>query len=119
MSVKLLLFKSGETVISEVKEIVSEDKVRGYLLINPHKVVTRKPILLSEEETTNQRGIELEVVLTPWIVLTNDKEMVIPIDWVVTMVDPLSSVVNVYYEKLNLNENDTTEVPQEKGVLNE
>lgn len=116
MSVKLLLLKSGETVISDTKEIVSEDKVRGYLLTEPHKVVTRKPTLLTEEESSQQRSIELEVVLSPWIVLTSDKEMVIPIDWVVTIVDPLSSVKNVYYQKLDAYENTDS---QEKGELNE
>ena len=123
MSEKLLLLKSGETVISDVKEIVSEEKVRGYLLAEPHKVVTRKPILLTEEESLQQRSVELEVVLSPWIVLTNDKEMVIPTDWVVTIVDPLSSVKNVYYEKMDAYEKTVSEDANvevlEKGVLNE
>jgi len=123
MSVKLLLLKSGETVISDVKEIISEEKVRGYLLTEPHKVVTRKPLLLTEDESDQQRSVELEVVLSPWIVLTNDKEMVIPTDWVVTIVDPLSSVKNVYHEKMGAFEKTVSEDVNsevlEKGVLNE
>ena len=35
MSVKLAILKSGETVISELKELVSEDNVCGYLFENP------------------------------------------------------------------------------------
>ena len=121
MSVKLLLFKSGETIISDVKEILSENKVRGYLLTDPHKVVTRKPVLLTEEKPSQQNGIELEVVLTPWIVLTNDKEMLIPLDWVITIVEPLSSVKNVYYEKLTVSEatSEVNENIEEKEQLNE
>ncbi len=118
MTVKLLLFKSGETVISDVKEIVSLDKVCGYLLDKPHKVTTRKPFVLTEDENKELRSIELEVVLTPWIILTNDKEIAIPKDWVVTLVEPLSSVKNVYFEKLNAYP-DQTESIEEEVTLNE
>ena len=44
MSIKLTLLKSGETLISEMKELVAEDKeqAHSYLLENPHKVETRE-----------------------------------------------------------------------------
>ena len=44
MSVKLLLLKSGDQIISDVKEIVrSEGETRvveGYLLTKPHKILS-------------------------------------------------------------------------------
>ena len=99
MSVKLAVLKSGEQVIAEAKELVSKDeeKVRGYLFTRPHKVVTTQPMLLTEEETQNDSS--LEVTLSPWIVLSADKEVVVPTDWVVTIVEPLESVVKMYQEK--------------------
>jgi len=97
MSVKLAVLKSGEQVIAEAKELVSEDKVRGYLFTRPHKVVTTQPMLLTEEETQNDSS--LEVTLSPWIILSADKEVVVPTDWVVTIVEPLESVVKMYQEK--------------------
>jgi hypothetical protein len=99
MSVKLAVLKSGEQVIAEAKELVSKDeeKVRGYLFTRPHKVVTAQPMLLTEEETQNDSS--LEVTLSPWIILSADNEVVVPTDWVVTIVEPLESVVKMYQEK--------------------
>ena len=52
MSIKLTLLKSGETLISEMKELVAEDteQAHAYLLENPHKVETREKSFLTEEE---------------------------------------------------------------------
>ena len=96
MSVKLAVLKSGEQVIAEAKELVSEEKVRGYLFTRPHKVVTAQPMLLTEEAKDDN---SLEVTLSPWIILSADTEVVVPTDWVVTIVEPLESVVKMYKEK--------------------
>ena len=48
MSIKLTLLKSGETLISEMKELVAEEEqqAHAYLLENPHKVeITEKSFL--------------------------------------------------------------------------
>ena len=59
--------------------------------------VTTQPMLLTEEETQNDSS--LEVTLSPWIILSADTEVVVPTDWVVTIVEPLESVVKMYQEK--------------------
>jgi len=48
MSIKLVLLKSGEQLISDAKELVSEEKVRGYLLSQPQKVSINRPIFLTK-----------------------------------------------------------------------
>ena len=98
MSIKLAVLKSGEQVIADAKELVSEEKVRGYLFTRPHKVVSTQPLLLTEEQKDDN---SLEVTLSPWIILSADKEVVVPTDWVVTVVEPLESVVKMYEEKVN------------------
>ena len=98
MSIKLAILKSGEQVIADAKELVSEEKIRGYLFTRPHKVVSTQPLLLTEEQ---QDDNSLEVTLSPWIILSADKEVVVPTDWVVTVVEPLESVVKMYEEKVN------------------
>ena len=98
MSIKLAVLKSGEQVIADAKELVSEEKVRGYLFTRPHKVVSTQPLLLTEDQKDDN---SLEVTLSPWIVLSADKEVVVPTDWVVTLVEPLESVVKMYEEKVN------------------
>ena len=98
MSVKLAVLKSGEQVIADVKELVSEETVRGYLFTRPHKVLTAQPMLLTEEAKDDN---SLEVTLSPWIILSADTEVVVPTDWVVTVVDPIESVVKMYQEKID------------------
>ncbi len=98
MSIKLAILKSGEQVIADAKELVSDEKVRGYLFTKPHKVVSTQPLLLTEEQKEDG---SVEVTLSPWILLSADQEVVVPTDWVVTVVDPIESVVKMYQEKID------------------
>ncbi len=106
MSIKLTLLKSGETIISDAKELISDDKVCGYLLTKPHKVETRKSVLLVEENE-NPRG-DIEISLSPWIILTTDEKIPIPPDWVVTIVDPIKTIKEMYEEKVNGQDNQVS-----------
>ena len=99
MSVKLAILKSGETVISELKELVSDDKVCGYLFENPHIVQERASIFLAEDNDQSSR--ELEVSMSPWIILTKDTKIPIRPDWIVTIVDPIDTIEKMYEEKIN------------------
>jgi hypothetical protein len=88
MSVKLVLLKSGESVIADVKEMVSEDqKVLGYFLSKACIVELKKNL---EEEDA------FKITLFPWAPLTKTKEIPIPSDWVITIVDPIDKVVEMY-----------------------
>ena len=100
MSIKLALLKSGETIISDAKEIIYEDskEVHSYLFENPHTVTTRQKMLLTEDETP-ANDFSLDVVLSPWIVLSKDKKMAVPKDWGVTLVEPLNDIKKMYEDK--------------------
>lgn len=102
MSVKLLLLKSGDQIISDAKEIVrNEDEsrvVEGYLLSKPHKILATKPVVLTEN-FNDERNVE--ITLSPWILLTEDKEMTVPKEWVITIVNPIKSIVKMYQEKVD------------------
>ena len=100
MSIKLTLLKSGETLISEMKELVAEkeQQAHAYLLENPHVVQTREKTFLSEEEKkTGDFGID--VIMIPWIILSADKKVIIPVDVVTTIVEPIESVKQMYIDK--------------------
>ena len=102
MSIKLTILKTGETIISEMQELVSNNEQttpHAYLLNNPHVVVTKDKDFLTEEEK-NQKKFGIDVIMTPWIILSKDKKMVIPIDSVLTVVEPLESVAQLYLDKL-------------------
>ena len=98
MSIKLALLKSGETVISDLKEIVSDEKPCGYIFNKPYKVLTERSILLTEEVDYDAK---IEVSLSSWILLTQDDQILVPLDWVVTIVEPLNSVKDLYEERVN------------------
>ena len=100
MSIKLLYLKSGEQVISDVKELVRKDsdRVYGYVLHKPHEIVTSKAVVLTEDASDDRK---VEVTLSPWILLTVDKSMTVPQDWIITIVNPIGSILKMYEEKTN------------------
>jgi len=97
MSIKIALLKSGEQVVTDIKELLSEDKPVGYLFKDPEKIAINKPFLVQEDVIDHS----VEVSLSSWILLSNDREMAVPTDWVVTVVDPIDSVLKMYEEKVN------------------
>ena len=101
MSIKLTLLKTGEQLISDMKELVAEgkDQAHAYLLDNPHTVeINEKQFMTEEEKKDGDFGIN--VTLLPWIILSQDTQMIIPVDSVLTVVEPLDSVTQLYLDKL-------------------
>ena len=98
MSIKLCLLKSGETIIAETVEY-SDGGVKPvtYVVEHPHLVN------ITEVKAPNQKegDFGIDVTLSPWIILTSDTKMVLPIDWVVTIVEPMASLKQMYIDKSN------------------
>ena len=91
MSVKLLILKSYEDVIADVKEMLSGDNVVGYFLDNPF-------IVRLEEESGD---LPRRVSFYPYAPLSKDKSIPIPCDWVVSIIEPLDEVKDSYLGQLN------------------
>ena len=110
MTVKLLLLKSGEEIISDVKEmVIGEDpessRTVGYYLQNPCTIKINESNLVSDtSETLGKFGYE--VSLYKWIPLSNDDQISIPADWVVTMVTPVPKLKTMYIEDVISNGKD-------------
>ena len=88
-------------MFTEMKELVPEDQeqVHAYLLQNPHTVeINEKQFVTEEEKKSGDFGID--VTLLPWIILSQDSQMIIPVDSVLTVVEPLESVTQLYLDKL-------------------
>ena len=96
MAVKLAILQDKEQVIEEIKELVDDGKPVGYMLKSPHRVIINQPFLKEnlDDET------KVQVTLTPWILMTEDKEIVIPGNHVVTIVEPIDSIKKMYSEKV-------------------
>ena len=101
MSVKLTILKTGETLISDMQELVSDKEQttpHAYLLINPHLVKIREKQFLTEEEK-NDKKVGIDVLMTPWIILSKDKKIILATDSVVTIVDPIEGIEKMYLDK--------------------
>ena len=104
MSVKLALLKSGENLISDIQEMVIEDRIVGYLFNKPHVVLVKdfETVSKNNEEKTKH---SFDINLFPWILLTSDEQVLVPTDWVVTLVDPVKKLKEMYEQKvLNIEE---------------
>ena len=96
MSVKLAILQSKEQVIAEIKELVDDGNPVGYLFANPHLVYADKQYLVEDNEDRS-----VQITLSPWILLTSDKEILVPKHQVITIVEPIDSVKEMYSEKVN------------------
>ena len=104
MSIKLAVLKSGEDIIADVKEIMSENNVVGYLLHNPHSVLCEEPLLV--EEGNEQNG-SIQIRLRPWLILSKDDKVPVRPDWLVTIVEPVDMLKEMYEEKVNGQDDQT------------
>jgi hypothetical protein len=111
MSVKIALLKSGESIIANIKELISEDKVCGYLFTNPHKMQVNNSVFLTEQPIEPEDGI-VSVTFSSWILFSSDDEIPVRPDWIVTIVEPVKSIKEMYEEKVNGKE---CEVPSIEG----
>ena len=102
MTIKLALLKSGEQVISDVKELVNDDqKVLTLVFSNPYVVQFLTPELLYEEVKNNTEDLNYKVSFSPWLPLSADKVIAVSNDWIISIVEPLEWIKTSYEEKMN------------------
>ena len=102
MSIKLVLLKSGEDIITDITEMRTGDepdsRVVGYFFDKPCVVKMRDPNLVKEEGAHKQSGFS--VSLFPWMPLTKQKDIPVPADWMITMVEPIEKLKEMYVEDI-------------------
>jgi hypothetical protein len=98
MSVKIALLKSGESVIADIKELNCDEELRGYIFINPHKIEISNSMFLTEQLTESD---SVSITFSPWILFTSDDEILVRPDWIVTIVEPIKTIKQMYEEKVN------------------
>ena len=77
MSIKVAVLQSGEQIIAEMKEIVSEDRPIAYLFKQPHKLVVNSPVYLTEEQDAKT---SVEISLTKWIIVSEDDDVPVSVN---------------------------------------
>jgi len=93
MTVKLVILKSGEDVLADVQEMVVDNKVIGYFLNNACVVKLKK--VHQNDQIENLKTLA-DVSLYPWMPLSEDKKIPVTVDWVVTIVEPVSTLKDMY-----------------------
>ena len=110
MTIKILVLKSGEDVIADIKEMMTPDnKVMGYLLTRPCvvKLMSNAPLTAEEDDKNTEHSSEMRVRMIPWVPLAKEKQIPLTSEWVVTMVTPLDKILKMYKEDV-LKENGKT-----------
>jgi hypothetical protein len=97
MSLKLVTLKSGEDIICDIKELHKDDVAVAYSLGIPYtiKLMNGQSLFEDSGETNFQIGFY------PWQPLTQDTEIVIPLDWVVSVTNPIEQIKKSYLEKID------------------
>ena len=102
MTIKLMLLKSGEDVISDVTEMCvgteENRQVIGYHLHKPCVGKMRDPNVIKEDGPKKQSGFA--VSLFPWMPLSKDEKIPVPADWLITMVEPVTKLKEMYVEDI-------------------
>ena len=106
MTIKLVMLKSGEDIIADVKEIKSNEEVIGYYFEDPLIIKLEQPddsSLLTEnnESSVKQYLSKVNVTFYPWIPLCAEKKVPCSADWVITIVEPIENLKKLYQEKLD------------------
>lgn len=106
MTVRVILMKSGEDVISDAKEILNknEDGIIAYHLSNPYVMnltTTESDEIVVEGEESVPRT-KFQVAYTHWAPLSKQREFIIPADWVVTIYEPHDNIMRDYCAKHNI-----------------
>ena len=116
MTVKLLVLKSLEEVISDVKELVLEENgkenVVGFLLKDPRSISLSRSMTLTEEEN----GDRVNVNFVKWQPFSQDNQFQIPADWVVTICEPLEKLKTSYEENINAEERTMSILEEQNGT---
>lgn len=97
MASKIVVLKNGQQLISNVTEVVDVFNVTiKYTLEKPCLIFMADPATNPEVQITGEEKTSLNVSLFPWIPLSKEKEISIPADAVLALVDPVDGLLSMY-----------------------
>ena len=115
MAIKLALLKSGEEVISDITEMVTEKQVVvGYYFANPCRAILTTPeIQVDESQELDKKPVSIK--LLPWLPLADEEKIPVVADWVISIVEPQPKLKDLYtkacenYEKRKSQSDNSTD----------
>lgn len=104
MTVKTIILKSGENLISDIKEGFLGEKLVCYILENPHTLKINGSYKMLDDE--NGGTDKLSISFQPWPLFTNDSKIEISCDSVVTITNPTEEIKQMYQKQIVGNQNE-------------
>ena len=100
MSVQLVLLKSGEELVTDLREIVDRDSGQSVqlVLIKPVRVAVVQQGVLAE----NANPGESVLSFVPWLSTSKGEEYFIKEDWVVTICEPTDDIRESYIKNIGV-----------------
>ena len=122
MAIKLAVLKSGEDVIADIREMMVGDedtpddkkKVIGYYFIKPCGVTLKNKAIDVNESADDS----YELKLFPWCPLAKNDAIPISTEWVVTLVDPVDKLKEMYETEVINKFKDVLKTRQEEEEAN-
>jgi hypothetical protein len=114
MSVQLVLLKSGEELVADVREIYDRenDQVLDLVLVKPVRVTVVQQGVLTED--TNSGDSVLSFV--PWLPTTKDEEFFVNKDWVVTICEPTDDIRDSYIKNIGVSDDSQSNLDENGSV---
>ena len=115
MAIKLALLKSGEEVISDITEMITEKQVVvGYYFANPCRAILTTPeIQVDESQALDKKPVSIK--LLPWLPRADEEKIPVVADWVISIVEPQPKLKDLYtkacenYEKRKSQSDSSTD----------
>ena len=122
MAIKLAVLKSGEDVIADIREMMVGDedtpddkkKVVGYYFIKPCGVTLKNKAIDVNESADDS----FELKLFPWCPLAKNDAIPMSTEWVVTLVDPVDKLREMYETEVINKFKDVLKTRQEEEEAN-
>ena len=105
MTVKLAMLKSGEDVIADIAEMVVDEKVVGYIFDQPGVVK-----LVGNPVKDGKTRSPYKIQITPWMPLSRDQKIPVVAEWVITIVEPIDQLKEIYDKGTVKNGNQKSQV---------
>ena len=100
MSVKLLMMRSGDNVITDIEEMIIGEQVVGYFLTKPCIVRLQNP----EGTTRDKSSVGFSIKMYPWMPLSKDERIPVSLDWVISITNPVSDLETMFKKEVLKND---------------
>lgn len=94
------MMRSGDSIITDIEEMVIDNQVVGYFLTKPCIVRLQNP----EGMTRDKSSVGFKIKMYPWMPLTKDERIPVALDWVVTITNPVDELLTMFNKEVLKND---------------